>query len=87
MKQPLQPAGQILCAAAKQGNDLVGTQKPMPMDESDDFMVARRQLTGRNRGDTLKARKSRHFAKLKQSALNRQTCGIVNLGKYVFDLN
>ena len=44
MKQPLQPAGQILCAATNQGDDLVGTQKAMPVDESDDFSVTLRQL-------------------------------------------
>jgi len=70
MKQPLQPAGQILGASANQRGNFIGTQKAMPMDEPDDFVVTRRQLDGRNRGDTLEAGKSRHPARLKQPASN-----------------
>jgi len=46
MKQPLQPAGQLLRAAANQSDDLVGTQKPVPVDEPDDFLVTLLSLIG-----------------------------------------
>ena len=55
MKESLQPAGHLLGAAANQGDDLVGTQKPVPVNEPDNFVVAHRQLDGCNRGNTLKA--------------------------------
>jgi hypothetical protein len=35
-------------------------KKTVPVNELDDFLVTLRQLNGRNRGDTLKARKSGH---------------------------
>ena len=60
MKQPLQPAGQILRTTANQGDDLMRTQKPMPVDEPDDFVVALRQPDGRDFGDALKAWQSGH---------------------------
>jgi len=61
----------------------MGTQKTVPVDEPDDFVVTLRQPDGRNLGNTLEARESRHFARLKQSALNQQTCGIVATGKSI----
>jgi hypothetical protein len=36
----LQPTGQLLDAAANQSDDLVRTQKPVPVNEPDDFVVA-----------------------------------------------
>jgi hypothetical protein len=38
----------------------MGTQKPVPMDEPDDFAVMFRQSDGRNADDALKARESCH---------------------------
>jgi hypothetical protein len=40
------------------------TQKTVPVDEPDDFVIALRQFDGRNRGDTLKAWKSGHPASM-----------------------
>jgi hypothetical protein len=70
MKQPLQPAGQILCATANQGDDLLGTQKTVPVDEPNDIVVTLRQPDRRNRGDTLKTRESRHPASMKAISAN-----------------
>jgi hypothetical protein len=60
MKQSLQPAGQLLRAAANQGDDLVGTQKPVPVNEPENVVVALRQLNGRNRGHALETGKAGH---------------------------
>jgi hypothetical protein len=81
MKQPLQPAGQILCATAEQDDDLTGTQKPVPVNEPDDFLVALNQPDGRNRGNTLKARKAGHQASMKATSADETTCEIVYSGK------
>jgi hypothetical protein len=64
MKQSLQPAGQILCAPANQSKDLMGTQKPVPVDEPENVMVALRQLNGRNRGHALESGKAGHSASM-----------------------
>jgi len=64
MKQSLHPAGQLLWATANQGDDLVGTQKPVPVDEPENFVVARRQLDGRNRGHALESGKAGHPARM-----------------------
>jgi hypothetical protein len=60
MKQPLQPARQLLGTATNQGDNLVRTQKPMPVDEPDDFTVAFGQPDGCNFGGALEARMSGH---------------------------
>src|SRR5450756_2567423 len=60
VKQSLQPAGQILCAAANQGDDLVGTQKPVPVDEPENVVVTCRQPYARNRGHALESGKAGH---------------------------
>jgi hypothetical protein len=64
MKQPLQTAGQLLRAAANQSDNLVGTQKPVPLNEPNDLVVAFRQFDWRNFGNALKARKSGHPASM-----------------------
>jgi hypothetical protein len=60
VKQPLQTPGQLLCAATNKGDDLMRTQKPVPVNELENGVVTMCQFDGRNRGDTLKARKPRH---------------------------
>ena len=80
MKKPLQSPAQILGAAANQGDDLVGTQKPVPVDKPDDFMVAFRQLDWRNPSDTLKARKSGHPTSMNETSANQTTCRIASFG-------
>jgi hypothetical protein len=64
MKQPLQPPGQLLRAAANQGDDLVGTQKPVPVDEPEYVVVALRQQDRRNRGHTFETGKAGHSASM-----------------------
>jgi len=81
VKQSLQPAGQILCAAANQGDDLVGTQKPVPVDEPEYVVVALRQLDRRNFNNTLEAWKSVHHASMMRTRSIHKTCGIVYSGK------
>ncbi len=44
--EELQPPGYLLRAAAKQGNDLMRTEKTMPVDEPDDVPVALRESHG-----------------------------------------
>lgn len=39
MKQQLQSPDNLLLAATKQGDDLMGTQKTMPVDEPDEVTV------------------------------------------------
>jgi hypothetical protein len=76
MKQPLQPAGQLLRAAANQGDDLVRTQKTVPVDEPDDFLVARHQPDGRNRGDTLETWQAGHPARMRLARKTGETIGL-----------
>ena len=56
----------------------------MPVDEPDDFVVARRQLDGRSFNDTLEARKSGHPASMKEALANQTTRGFVYSGKLEF---
>ena len=53
--------------ATNQGDDLVGTQKSVPVDEPDDFLVAFRQLDWRNFGNATKAWKSGHFSTMSET--------------------
>jgi hypothetical protein len=55
--QKLQTSDKLLRAATHEGDDLIGTEKTMPVDEPDDLMVAFRQLNGCNRQNALKAGK------------------------------
>jgi hypothetical protein len=48
------------CAAADQGDNLVRTQKPVPVNEPENFKVTFNQPDGRNFGGALKTRESRH---------------------------
>ena len=61
----------------------MGTQKPMPVNEPEYFMVAFRQLDGRNRGNALEAGKAGHPASMNGASPNQTTCGFVDSGKLV----
>lgn len=49
MIKQLQPPHNLLLAAAKQSDELMGTDETMPVDEPDDFAVALRELNRSNR--------------------------------------
>lgn len=51
LKKQLQPPDNGLRTAPKERGDLVGTDEPMPVNESDDGTVTLGQLDGRNGGD------------------------------------
>lgn len=78
-----QPTGQILCAAAKQGDDLVGTQKTVPVNQPEDLMVTLRQLDWRNRGHTLKMQQSGQPTTVAGMNKTRETLGLSKLFRNV----
>ena len=56
--EKLQPSGYLLRAAIKKGDDLMGAQKTMPVDEPDDVPVAFRESHGNDRRSALEAWKA-----------------------------
>ncbi|MGA3266511.1 MAG: hypothetical protein ABSE16_06795 [Verrucomicrobiota bacterium] len=52
-----QPPQKMLWSAAKQGDDLMRTEKTMPVNEPDDLEVALRQSHGGDRGSAFEAGK------------------------------
>ena len=54
----------------------------MPVDEPDNFVVAFRQLDGRNFGHALEAGKAGHIASMIAPQLMRKTWGLVYSGKW-----
>jgi hypothetical protein len=58
MVEHFQPAGQLLRTAAKQRDDLVGTEKTMPVNEPDDLVVTLRELHGSDRGSAFETGKA-----------------------------
>jgi hypothetical protein len=58
----------------------MGTQKPVPVDEPDNFFVALGQLDEWNFSSTLKAWKSGHPASMIGTSANQTTCGIAYSG-------
>jgi hypothetical protein len=61
--------------------NLVGTQKPVPVNQPDDFVVTLGQLDWRNLGDTLKARQAGHPASMNPASDNQTTRGFAHAGK------
>jgi len=53
--EQFQPPGQLLRTAANQCNDLVGTEKTVPVNEPDDLAVALLKLHGGNFGSTVES--------------------------------
>ena len=82
MKKPLQPANHLLRTAADECNDLVGTQKTMPVYLPDDVMVAAGQFDRGNRGNALETGQPwRHSATLRESGNLRQTLKPAGYGR------
>jgi hypothetical protein len=71
--QQLQAAQYLLRTSTNEGNNLIGTQKTVPMNEPDDLLVAFNKLYGDNWGNTIKAGKAkRHLAILMMKKTNRR---------------
>jgi hypothetical protein len=83
VKEQLQPPNNLLLAAAQKRDDLVGTQKTMPVDEPDEVSVAFRQLDGSNRGNAFEARQSFfHPAIVAAIEEMRETAEVAGLGNF-----
>ena len=81
VKEQLQPPHNLLLAAAKQRDNLMGTQKTMPVNEPDEVAVARRQLDGRNRGNAFEAGQSFfHPATMTRMKEIRETAEVATQG-------
>jgi len=84
MVEQLEPPQNLLLAAAKQRDDLVGTEKTMPVNEPDDFLVAFRQFNRGSCGNTFEAGKAEiHSSTLSDTAQMEKAfrlvlCGILN---------
>ncbi len=56
--EQFQPPQKLLRTAGKQSEDVVGTEKTMPVDEPDDLVVTIRQLQRRNCWNTIETGKA-----------------------------
>ena len=81
----LEPPHNLLLAAAHERHNLMRMKKTMPVNEPDDVAVARRQLDGRNRGDTLETGWSSflHPATMTGTQEMRETAEVAIWGKFI----
>ena len=84
MKKQLQPTHDLLFVSVKKRDDLMGTEKTMPVHKPDDLTVAFRRLDGCNRGNALETRGTffLHLTIMKGMDGRRETAEVANEGKH-----